>query len=374
MKTIEDIFPEVRNVEGLDKEAVRQAQIHWNGIAKPLYGLGKMEDMITQIAGICGTPDIDITKRTVLVMCGDNGIIEEGVTQTDSAVTALVSCNMADGIASVCRMGACANADVIPVNIGIAADTLPNGQSVLSYPGLINKRVMQGTHNFLKEPAMSKAQVIQAVRVGMEQAAACKKKGYQILATGEMGIGNTTTSTALTSILLDIPAQQITGRGAGLDDAGLERKIKVIEKAYELYACYQNEPLELLQRIGGLDIAGLTGVFLGGAVYRIPVVADGVISAVAALLAVRMLPAVRDFILVSHQGKEPAMEALLAALGKEAVIFGNLALGEGTGAVMLFPLLDMAMQIYHANTTFDDLQIQAYEDYKAKPSVGGKRE
>lgn len=358
------IFPELAEAGGLDKNVVKQAQKHWNSIAKPLYGLGKMEQLITQIAGIQNTPNVAIDKRAVIVMCADNGIVEEGVTQTGQEVTAVVSCNMADGISSVCKMADYAYAEVIPVNIGIAADCLPDGTDVNSYPGLLNRRIMAGTKNFLKEPAMSEEQLTQAVYTGMNVVKSCKEQGYQLLATGEMGIGNTTTSTALACILLDLKPQEVTGRGAGLDNAGLKRKTEVIAEAQHLYTKYKKNPLCLLQKIGGLDIAGLVGVFLGGTVYRIPVIVDGVISAVAALIAVSVFPAARDFIIASHQGKEPAMKALLKALEKEAVLFAELALGEGTGAVMLFPLLDMAMRVYRENTTFEDIQIEAYEDYK----------
>lgn len=350
--------------EALDKDAMQAAEVHWNQIAKPLHGLGRLEDLIVQIAGIQRTPKVDIHKRAVIVMCADNGIVEEGVTQTDQTVTALVSCNMAKGIASVCKMSAAAGADVIPVDIGIAADRLPDGGQVAQQPGLVHQKIMPGTKNFIREPAMNEQQVKAAIKVGMDQAAACVKAGYKILATGEMGIGNTTTSAALTAILLNLPAQQVTGRGAGLDDSKLERKRQVVQKACELYGKYRFQPLKLIQCIGGLDIAGLTGVFLGAARYRVPVIVDGVISAVAALLAVRLNPDVKQFILISHQGKEPAMNALLAELGGEAVISAQLALGEGTGAVMLFPLLDMAMQIYDSNTTFDDLHMAAYEKYQ----------
>ena len=178
-----------------------------------------------------------------------------------------------------------------------------------------------------------------------------------------MGIGNTTTSTALASILLNLEPEAVTGRGAGLDDSGLKRKVEVITKAKEMYGRYADNPLKLLQSIGGLDIAGLVGVYIGGAVYGIPVVADGVIATVAALIAVKLQPEINDYIIVSHQGKEPAMKVLLDSLGKKAVIHAELALGEGTGAVMMFPLLDMALQVYRENTTFDDIQIAAYEDY-----------
>ena len=179
-----------------------------------------------------------------------------------------------------------------------------------------------------------------------------------------MGIGNTTTSTALACILLNLEPHMATGRGAGLDDKGLKKKIEVITRAKEMYGSCQDNPLGLLQNIGGLDIAGLVGVYIGCALYGIPVVIDGVISAVAALIAVRLNSQIGDYIIASHQGKEPAMKALLNELGRKAVIHGELALGEGTGAVMMFPLLDMALQVYRENTTFDDIRITAYEDYE----------
>ena len=347
-----------------DQKAAAQAKKRWKQIAKPLFSLGKLEDAVTKIAGMKGSPAYSLDKKGLVIMCADNGVVEEGVTQTGQEVTAVVSCNMADGISSVCKMADYAYAEVIPVNIGIAADCLPDGTDVNSYPGLLNRRIMAGTKNFLKEPAMSEEQLTQAVYTGMNVVKSCKEQGYQLLATGEMGIGNTTTSTALACILLDLNPQEVTGRGAGLDNTGLKRKTEVIAEAQRLYTKYKKNPLCLLQQIGGLDIAGLVGVFLGGAVYRIPVIVDGVISAVAAMIAVSVFPAARDFIIASHQGKEPAMNALLKALEKEAVLFAELALGEGTGAVMLFPLLDMAMRVYRENTTFEDIQIEAYEDYK----------
>jgi len=358
-----ELIPELDKIKGINRDAVMKAKAHWNGIAKPLHGLGLMEEIITQIVGIQNTVDVHIDKRAVIVMCADNGIVEEGVTQTGQDVTAVVSCNMADGISSVCRMAACSKTDVIPVNIGIAADKLADGTDVGTYKGLVNRRVMTGTRNFLKEPAMSQEQLIQAVHEGIKQVEWCSEQGYNILATGEMGIGNTTTSTALASILLNLEPEAVTGRGAGLDDSGLKRKVEVIAKAKEMYGRYADNPLKLLQSIGGLDIAGLVGVYIGGAVYGIPVVADGVIATVAALIAVKMQPEINDYIIVSHQGKEPAMKALLDSLGMKAVIHAELALGEGTGAVMMFPLLDMALQVYRENTTFDDIQIAAYEDY-----------
>ena len=179
-----------------------------------------------------------------------------------------------------------------------------------------------------------------------------------------MGIGNTTTSSAIASVMLEQPPEAVTGRGAGLSGEGLERKIQVIQKAIVLHGPDREKPLEVLSALGGLDIAAMTGFLLGGAIYRIPVVLDGMISAVAALLAAALCPGVTDYLLPSHLGKEPACRLVMERLGFEPVIHGQLALGEGTGAVMLFPLLDMAASVYEENSTFADIKIKAYESFE----------
>ena len=337
-------------------EEVRKQVLHnWDAIAKPIDGLGSFETLTAQIGAITGEEKIDISKKAVLILCADNGIVEENISQSGQEVTAAVARSIACRHSSVCQMVEVAGADIIPVDIGI--------QNREEIHGVLNKKIRCGTRNFLKEPAMTEEETVRAMAVGMELVRTLKKEEYRILATGEMGIGNTTTSTALASILLNLEPEAVTGRGAGLDDSGLKRKVEVITKAKEMYGRYADNPLKLLQSIGGLDIAGLVGVYIGGAVYGIPVVADGVIATVAALIAVKLQPEINDYIIVSHQGKEPAMKALLDSLGKKAVIHAELALGEGTGAVMMFPLLDMALQVYRENTTFDDIQIAAYEDY-----------
>ena len=344
-----------RKILPLEDSWYRRVKEKLDGIAKPLDGLGKFEHLIAQIGAIEKTTKISIQKKAVLVMCADNGVVEEQVSQSGKEVTLAVAKAMGVNNSSVGKMAAVAGVDVIPVDIGIDTDEV--------IPGVLPRKVAKGTKNFAKEPAMTEEEVLKAIETGIQLVQQCHREGYEILATGEMGIGNTTTSAALACILLDMNPGEVTGRGAGLSDEGLLKKTEVIRKAKEMYGIYKNDPLELLRCIGGLDVAGLTGVYIGGAVYRLPVVVDGVISAVAALIAVRLCPIVKDYILVSHQGKEPAIKALLAELDKKAVIHAELALGEGTGAVMLFPLLDMAMQVYRENTTFDDIQITAYEDY-----------
>lgn len=345
-----------RSVRPADADSMAAAKCHWDRIAKPLEGLGHFEDMLIKVAGIQRTEDVKLERKAVVVFCADNGVVAEGVTQTDSSVTAVVTENFAKGIASVNRMAAVAGADVIPVDMGVAGE--------IREPGVRNLKIASGTANLRREAAMSEEQALEAIHAGIALAGELKDSGYQLLALGEMGIGNTTTSSAVASVLLNTAVESVTGRGAGLSGEGLKRKIQVIEEAIALHQPSPDEPLKVLSCLGGFDIAGMTGLLLGGAVYGIPVVLDGMISAVAALLAQAFCPRVTDYILPSHLGKEPACALVMERLGLEPVIHGQLALGEGTGAVMLFPLLDMAYAVYQENSTFADIQIEAYEHFE----------
>ena len=364
-------------IEKPDQQVARAAKKKWDAIAKPLDGLGKLEDLVCKMAAIQGTTEVSLEKAAVIAMCADNGIVEEGVTQAGQEVTGIVAVDMAKGIASVCKMGQAAGIDVIPVDIGIS--------HVAEHENLLKKKVAKGTRNFRKEPAMSKEQMWQAIQTGADLVWEYSRKGYKIFATGEMGIGNTTTSAAMASARLHMPVDQVTGRGAGLSDAGLRRKIEVIRQALEKYglsgeadsglthdgiqdvetAAREQSAFaaKVLQCVGGFDIAGLVGVYLGGALYHIPIVLDGMISTVAALCAEKMFPGTVEYMIPSHTSKEPAACKMMEELKLSPMIDGNLSLGEGTGAVLLFPMLDMALRVYHGNTTFADIQVEQYERY-----------
>ena len=207
---------------------------------------------------------------------------------------------------------------------------------------------------------MTREEAIRALEAGIRAAEEKIEEGYQILATGEMGIGNTTSSSAVASVLLGMEPETVTGRGAGLSSEGLQKKIQVIRHAIELHHPDPKDPIDVLAKVGGFDIAGIAGTFLAGAAHHVPVVIDGFISAVAALIAVRLAPDASGYILASHVSKEPAAKMLLKELGKEAVLHGEMCLGEGTGAVMLFPILDMALAVYHGMATFESTHIEAY--------------
>ena len=336
-----------------DRAAMDAAWQRWDSIAKPLRSLGLLEEAVVRIAGMTGTPAVKLGKRAVIAMCADNGVVAQGVTQTGQEVTAIVTENMSTGDTSVCRMAAAAGAEVIPVDIGVARAVA--GERIRQY------NVRRGTADMTQGPAMTREEAVQAVETGIELVRELKGKGYGLIGTGEMGIGNTTTSSALASVFLNRPPEQVTGRGAGLSSAGLERKIKAIETAIQVNKPNPADPLDVLSKVGGLDLAGLCGVFLGGAACRIPVLVDGFISSAAALTAARLCPAAVDYMLGSHASNEPAGRMVLEELGLKPFLYANMCLGEGTGAAAVMPLLDMALAVYDGMTTFADEQIEAYQ-------------
>ena len=342
-------------VKAPSEESRKRVLENWDAVAKPIDGMGRFETLTAQIGAIIDMDKIDISKKAVIIMCADNGIVEEGVSQSGQEVTTAVAESMAKKQSSVGRMAEVIGADTIPVDIGI------NRMEVIE--GVIDKKIRCGTRNFRKEPAMTEQEAIRAIATGIDMVGSCKEAGYKILATGEMGIGNTTTSSAVAAALLKCEAGKVTGRGAGLSDAGLLRKQQLITETIEKYDLYHADALTVLASVGGLDIAGLAGVCIGGAIFHVPIVLDGVISMVAALLAERIVPGTKAYLLPSHKGKEPAVELLMRELEVEPVIDGRLALGEGTGAVMMFSLLDMALGIYRDRTTFSDIQIEQYQRF-----------
>ncbi|MCI7171346.1 nicotinate-nucleotide--dimethylbenzimidazole phosphoribosyltransferase [bacterium] len=338
-----------------DKKIEQEIKANWDRVAKPLDGLGEFEGLLARIGAILGSSEIDIGKKAVIVMCADNGVVAEGVSQSGQEITAAVTENLGKRNTSVCKMAKAVGTEIFPVDVGVNTDRI--------FPGVISRKVKKGTSDFLLEPAMSEEEAMQAVRVGMELVKECKEAGYTLLGTGEMGIGNTTTSAAMAAALLSVSPEIVVGRGAGLSDEGLATKRRVIADALEKYQLRGTEPMRILCSVGGLDIAGLCGVFLGGAKYHMPIVADGVISAVAALTAERLCPGTKEFIIPSHKGNEPASELLMRELGLYPVIDAGLALGEGTGAVMMFSLLDIAMTLYETGATFADFEIEEYHRF-----------
>ena len=346
-----DLEQVIRQIRPLDEHAMEQAKKQWNSIAKPLHSLGKLEEHIIRIAGITGNPDVKIEEKALIVMCADNGVVEEGVTQTGQEVTAIVAENFLSGETSAAIMCKKAGVRILPIDIGMAGKTK-----------VPDHKVACGTRNFAKEPAMTREQALQSILTGVRIVEEQKKAGVALLATGEMGIGNTTTSSAVLAALLQIDPEKVTGRGAGLTSAGLSRKIQVIRQALVLHKPDVNDPVDVLAKVGGFDIGGLAGVYLGAAKMRLPVLIDGFISGTAALLACRLCPEAKEYMIASHKSKEPGMQILLKALGLSASLDCDMCLGEGTGAVAFFPVLDMAAAVYRQMSTFADIQVEEYQE------------
>ncbi len=346
----------INNITSADKAAEQAAHNRWNSIAKPLGSLGLLETAIEKIAAVQGDENVDISRRTVVVMCADNGVVCEGVTQSDSSVTAICTNAIASGTSNINALADAFGAEVLVVDIGVNSD-LCNSE-------ILDRKISYGTKNIAVGTAMTTEQAEQAICTGMDIVRDLKNSGTRIIVTGEMGIGNTTTSSALSSVLLDLPPCQVTGRGAGLDSERLKKKISVIERAVSVNKPDKNKPVELLSKLGGFDIGGMVGLFLGGAYYHIPVVIDGVISAVAAVLACKINPLAAEYMLASHISGEPAGKMLLESIGLKPIINAEMRLGEGTGGIMLLPLLDGALSVYNKAHRFDEISIERYAELK----------
>jgi nicotinate-nucleotide--dimethylbenzimidazole phosphoribosyltransferase len=336
-----------------DEKAIMAARARWNAIAKPLGSLGLLEDVVIRIAGIQQNADVDISRRAVIVMCADNGVVRKGVTQTGQEVTAIVTENLARGDTSVCRMARMARAEVVPVDVGVARH--------VDIPEIGQRNIRRGTADMTEGPAMTRNEAALAVETGIERVRLVREQGVRLVATGEMGIGNTTTSSAVTAVLTARPIEEVTGRGAGLSDEGLLRKFNAIQQAISVNAPDASDALDVLHKIGGLDIAGLAGVCIGGALHRVPVLLDGFISLASALVATRLCPRCAPYLLASHISKEPAARILLDELKLKPLICAEMCLGEGTGAVAALPLIDMALAVYREMATFEDISVEAYK-------------
>lgn len=342
----------ITHITPADDRAMERARAHWDAVAKPLGSLGLLEEALVRTAGAMGTEDVKWERKAVAVFCADNGVVAEGVTQTGQEVTASVASAMARGEACVCRMAWSAGAEVFPVDIGLAHP--------IEEDGILRRHVLRGTRSIAQGPAMTRGDAVTAVMTGVWLAEELIGRGFTLLAAGEMGIGNTTTSAAMTSVLLGLPVEQVTGRGAGLSSKALAHKIEVIKQAILVNKPNPNDPMEVLAKVGGLDIAAMSGFFLGAALNGVPVLLDGAISCAAALVAVRLCPNAAKSMIASHRSAEPCGSLLLNELGLEPFITAQMRLGEGTGAVAAMPMLDMALSIYRSMPTFGDMGIEPY--------------
>lgn len=351
MSRLEDLLKEIQPI---DKDMCQAARKKWDEVGKPLRSLGRLEDMVIQLAGVTRELCPRVDKKAVLIFCADNGVVDEGVTQTGSEVTAIVAENFTKGIATINSFAKVAGARTIPIDIGINRD-------VSHIKGIVHRKVALGTNNMVKGPAMTREQCEQAILVGIDMIRQYKQEGYNLFVTGEMGIGNTSTSSAVLSVITGASVEQVTGKGAGLSKEGIEHKIQVIEKAIEVNKPDPKDILDVLCKLGGYDICGIAGAFLGGAIYHVPVLIDGFISAIGAICAVKLAEDCRDYMFASHCSAEPAGQLALRTIGKEAYIHAGMCLGEGTGGLVGAKLFDFALAAYNEVADFEHADFGHYE-------------
>ncbi|MCQ6275594.1 nicotinate-nucleotide--dimethylbenzimidazole phosphoribosyltransferase [Bacillus sp. V3B] len=338
----------IEKIEELDQEMMAQARGRVDNLIKPPKSLGKLEDIAIQLAGMTRNLYPAIDQKVIIVMAGDHGVYEEGVTPNPQEVTIAQTLNFAKGLTGVCVIGKMSGAKIVPVDIGIKKD-LP------SDAGVIIRKIKKGTDNLAKGPAMTRKEAIKSIEVGIEMANEEIKKGANLLGTGEMGICNTTPSTAILSVLQNCDPLGITGRGAGLSKKGIEHKAGIIRKAIEINQPNRADIIDVLAKVGGLEIGGMAGVMLGAAANRIPVVVDGFISTISALIAANIEPKAKAYFITSHASQEPGAKMASDLLGIEPMLHMNMCLGEGSGAALAFPIIEAACSMIKNMPTFEEV-------------------
>lgn len=349
------------------QEIYTNTKKNWDTMAKPIDALGNLEEIVCKINAVTGNEKRKECPRcALLVLCADHGVVSEGVTQTDSSVTKIVAENFAKGLSSVNMMAKVAGVDVFPVDVGIDCDSYENSE--LAIGRVADRKIARGTRNLKLEAAMTGEQFETAVRTGINLVAELKELGYEMVATGEMGIGNTTPTSVMTAAFLGLEAEQVAGRGAGLDDKSFEVKKAVITEALGRIRSnpdFDINASELISaEVGGFEIAVMTGIFIGGLKYDMPVIIDGVISSVAALAAVRIDENVKRVLIASHMSKEPAEVYIMQEIGCSPIISADMHLGEGSGCMAIVPLIKMAYEVYAGLGTFNEFGIEEYERYE----------
>lgn len=349
----------VISINELDAKAMALAQERQNQLTKPQGSLGVLEELSVRLAGITGNPRPVLGRKVVIVMAGDHGVTASGVSAFPSEVTPQMVATFIAGGAGINVLARHVGADVKVVDMGVAA--------VIDDPKVIVKKVALGTKNMAEGPAMTREEAIAAIMAGAEVAENEIANGATILATGDMGIGNTTASTAILAALTDLDVTDITGRGTGLDDERLAAKVKVIEQALSLNNPDREDPIDVLSKVGGFEIGGLAGVILAAAKNNVPVVIDGFISGAAALLAARIAPKSINYMIASHVSVEPGHRLIWREIGLAPMLHLDMRLGEGTGAALAINLVDAACKILDEMATFAEAGVSEKEAEETAP-------
>jgi nicotinate-nucleotide--dimethylbenzimidazole phosphoribosyltransferase len=339
----------IKGIGPVDQGFREMAQNRVDQLIKPVGSMGLLEDYFVQLCAIQCTLHPKVDKRAIIVLSADHGVVAEGVAVCDASVTLKQTLNFVRGYTGVCALAKQANARIIPVDIGVCVD-VPS-------EAVYQRKIRYGTGNIALGPAMSREEAVRSLEVGIEMASMAIADGCTILGTGEMGIGNTTPSSAMLSVFGDIDPSEVTGMGANLPDEKVLHKIEVIKRALAINVPDSNDPLDVLTKVGGLDIGGMAGVMLGAAYRKTPVIVDGFISTVAAILAVRLCPEAKDYMIPSHKSREKGARFASALLGLEPPLDMQMRLGEGTGAALMFNILEAAIYMSEEMITFDEAGI-----------------
>jgi len=340
----------IEMIKPLDKKAMAKAQARQDTLTKPPGSLGRLEELSIQLAGIQGKPIPQIKDKAIITMAGDHGVVAEKIGNWPQEVTAQMVSNFLRGGAGINVIAGQVGARVIVVDMGVATD-------LESTPNLLVKKVGYGTRNITLGPAMTVKQAETAIETGIELVTAEAAKGLDIVGTGDMGIGNTTPSSAIYAVITGRPVAEVTGRGTGLTDEQLAHKVVVIMRALVVNHPTPTQPLDVLSKVGGFEIGGLVGVMLGAAANRIPVVIDGFISGGAALIAAALSPHVKDYLIAAHLSAEPGHRVMLEHLGLEPLLDLHMRLGEGTGAALGIFLSETAAKILAEMATFAEASV-----------------
>ena len=344
----------INRIQPLDADAMRAAQERQNILTKPQGSLGRLERLSIQVAGITGQPRPRIRHKVIVTMAGDHGVVAEGVSAFPQEVTPQMVHNFLHGGAAINVLARHVAARVVVVDMGVAAE-------LAAHPELVDKKIAAGTNNIASGPAMTRGQAEQAILNGASVVEAELEKGMDILGTGDMGIGNTTPSAAIAAAITGRAAAEIVGRGTGVDDAGLARKIAAVQRALAVNRPDSYDGLDVLAKVGGFEIGGLAGAMLAAAARRKPVVIDGFISTAAALIAVSLAPALRPYLIAAHRSQEKGHHIMLNWLGLEPALDLDLRLGEGTGAALAIGLVEAACKILDEMATFAEAGVSERE-------------
>lgn len=336
----------LKGINPLYEECLIKAKLHNDNLVKPIGSLGKLEDIAIKISGITGKLHNKINKKAIIIMCADNGVYEEGVSTAPQTVTAVQTLNFFKGVTGVAVLAKQGGIDLKVVDIGIKED--------LDHPMLIKKKTAYGTKNIAKEAAMSESEMFIAINTGFEIVEQLKNENYNMIGTGEMGISNTTTSEAVIISMCQCSINEAVGMGAGLTKELFEKKKAVIKKAIDINTPDKNNPLDVLMKLGGFDIAGLVGCFLGAAYYRIPIIIDGVISIAAALIAYSLNPLCKEYMFPSHLSRELGYKIAAEKMGISSYFDLGLRLGEGSGCPFTFYIAEAATRIANEMVTFEE--------------------